>query len=341
MSKQPLSGNEEKKAEQERVIFSGVQPSGAQVHIGNYLGAMKRFVSLSKEAKTIFCLVDLHALTSVESKEDLQSFSESLAASYLAIGLDPEETILFRQSDVPEVCELTWYLTCQFPLGLLERGHAIKDAKAKNLNPNSGLLLYPVLMAADILLYKGTEVPVGADQKQHLEMTREIAERFNYRFGEIFPVPEPLIEEATGVIPGMDGRKMSKSYNNYIGLFEPAKALRKKIMRIVTDSKSVEEPKDPDTCNVFQLYRFFADSEEQAALAERYRAGNMGYGEAKEALYQAIEREVAPLREAYEHYRARPEFLKEILTNGARRARAIARETVGEVREAIGIGPLL
>lgn len=324
-----------------RTIFSGVQPSGAQVHIGNYLGAMKRFVSLSKEASTIFCLVDMHALTSVESRDDLRAFSESLAASYLAIGLDTSKTILFRQSDVPQVCELTWYLACQFPLGLLERGHAIKDAKAKNLTPNSGLMFYPVLMAADILLYKGTEVPVGADQKQHLEMTREIAQRFNHHFGDIFPVPEPLIEEATGVIPGMDGRKMSKSYNNYIGLFEPTKALRKKVMKIVTDSKTVEEVKDPVSCNVFQLYRFFAAKDEQDELAERYRKGGMGYGEAKEALYQAIDREVAPLRDAYEDYRSRPDYLRDVLSDGARRARAIAEQTIGEVREAIGIGPLL
>ncbi|MCB0325656.1 MAG: tryptophan--tRNA ligase, partial [Bdellovibrionales bacterium] len=279
-----------------RRIFSGIQPSGAQVHLGNYLGAMKRFVTLSKEAETIFCLVDLHALTSVERRADLQSFSQSLAASYLAIGLDPEKTVLFRQSDVPQVCELSWYLSCQFPLGLLERAHALKDARDKGRTPNSGVMFYPILMAADILLYKATEVPVGADQKQHIEMTREVAQRINNRFGELFPLPEPLIDENTGIIPGIDGRKMSKSYDNYVGLFEPAKALRKKIMKIVTDSKTVEEPKDPDTCNVFQLYRLFATTDEQAALAARYRAGGMGYGDAKQALFEAVDREVRPLR---------------------------------------------
>ncbi len=235
-------------------VFSGVQPSGAQVHPGNYLGAMQRFVTLSTQYETIVCIVDLHALTSVEAAKDLEEYTLSLAASYLAIGLDPKRTIIFRQSDVPEVCELAWYLACQFPLGLLERAHKLKDSRAKNLNVNSGLMFYPILMAADILLYKATKVPVGADQKQHLEMSRDIAQRVNAQAGyELFAVPEPLIEETTGVIPGLDGRKMSKSYNNYIGLFEEPKALKDKVMRIVTDSKTVEEPKDPDSCNVFKL----------------------------------------------------------------------------------------
>jgi tryptophanyl-tRNA synthetase len=301
---------------------------------------MKRFVTLSQECDTIFCLVDLHALTSVEKREDLKNFTRSLAASYLAIGLDPERTILFRQSDVPQVCELTWYLACNFPLGLLERAHALKDAKAKNLTPNAGLMYYPILMAADILLYQATEVPVGADQKQHIEMSREIAQRCNHRFGDLFAVPEPLIEEATGVIPGLDGRKMSKSYDNYIGLFESAKALRKKVMRIVTDSKTVEEVKNPDSCHVFQLYRHFATDEEESALSARYRAGGMGYGEAKEALYQAIEREIAPLRARYEDYISRPKMLDEVLISGAERAAVIARQTISDTRTALGINSL-
>ena len=188
---------------QQELVFSGVQPSGEQVHIGNYLGAMKRFVTLAQSHDTMVCIVDLHALTSVESAEDMRGYSLSLAAAYLAIGMDPERSIIFRQSDVNEVCELTWYLSCQMPLGLLERAHSVKDARAKNVSVNSGVMFYPVLMAADILLYKGTKVPVGADQKQHLEMTREVAERFNQRFGPIFPIPEPLIEEDTGVIPGV------------------------------------------------------------------------------------------------------------------------------------------
>ena len=322
-------------------VFSGIQPSGAQVHIGNYLGAMKRFVVLSQAYETIICIVDLHALTSVEKKEDLQEYSRSLAASYLAIGLKPESTIIFRQSDVPEVTELCWYLACQFPYGLLERAHAFKDARAKNQTINSGVVFYPVLMAADILLYRATKVPVGADQKQHLEMSRDIAQRFNQRFGEIFPVPEPLIEESTGVIPGLDGRKMSKSYDNYIGLFESAKEARKKIMRIVTDSKTVAEPKNPDECSVFALYRHFATAAECQALGAKYRAGGMGYGEAKSELARVLEREVAPLRERYGDWMARPDDLRTILAGGAARARLIAQTTLAAVRDAVGIGSVL
>lgn len=322
-------------------VFSGVQPSGAQVHVGNYIGAMRRFVQLAEKVETIVCIVDLHALTRVDNAEELRKHTRSLAAAYLAIGIDPSKVILFRQSDVNEVAELCWYLSCRFPLGLLERAHSVKDARAKNLPINSGTMFYPVLMAADILLYKGTLVPVGADQKQHLEMTREIAERFNYAYGDIFPIPEPHIEESTAVIVGLDGRKMSKSYDNYIGLFEETKALREKVMRIVTDSKSVEDKKDPESCNVFSLYRHFATEEEVADLADRYRAGGMGYGKAKELLYQAIERELAPLRASYKEWLARPVDLQEVLVDGAKRARAIAQNTIAEVRQAIGVDRML
>jgi len=324
-----------------RLIFSGVQPSGAQVHLGNYVGAMKRFVSLAKEHPSIFCIVDLHALTSVTDPKILRENTLSLAAAYISIGLDPKKTILFRQSDVNEVVELTWYLACQFPMGLLERAHSWKDARAKNVVINSGVAFYPILMAADILLYRSTHVPVGADQKQHLEMTRDVTERFNNCYGEVFPLPEPLIEEDTGVVVGLDGRKMSKSYDNYIGLFESSKKVRKKVMKIVTDSKTVEEQKDPETCNVFSLYKLFASKEEQTALAERYRAGGMGYGEAKQELFEAIEREIAPLRERYEDWMSRPDDLYQVLTEGAERARAHAQQTINLVREAVGIGSKL
>ncbi|MCB0360656.1 MAG: tryptophan--tRNA ligase, partial [Bdellovibrionales bacterium] len=216
-----------------------------------------------------------------------------------------------------------------------------KDARAKNEAVNAGRMYYPVLMAADILLYRANKVPVGADQKQHLEMAREVVQRFNHAFGDIFPMPEPLIEESTGVIIGLDGRKMSKSYDNYIGLFEGTKQIRKKVMQIVTDSKSVEDKKDPDTCNVFKLYRFFASADEQAALAERYRAGGMGYGHAKEELFRAIEREIAPIRERYEALMSRPEELSDLLRDGANRARALAHETMHAVRDAVGVGPIL
>lgn len=322
-------------------VFSGVQPSGNQVHLGNYLGAMKSFVELSQKYPTTVCIVDLHALTSVEQREQLEQFSISLAAAYLAIGLDPKQTIIFRQSDVPEVCELMWYLSCNFPLGLLERSHALKDARAKNESVNTGVMFYPVLMAADILLNRASLVPVGADQKQHLEMTRDVATRFNNRFGEIFPIPEALIEEDTGVIPGLDGRKMSKSYDNYIGLFESSKELKKKIMRITTDSKTVEDVKDPDTCNIFKLYSFFANDKEKVELARKYRAGGMGYGEAKLALLEVLEGTLSPMRDTYNYWISRPDELREILSQGGKVARIRAQETVLKVREALGLGKIL
>lgn len=334
-SEQPTNTGPKKYQE---LVFSGVQPSGDQVHIGNYLGAMKHFVGLSKLHPTMVCIVDLHALTSVTSQKDLQSYSTSLAAAYLAIGLDPKTTIIFRQSDVAEVCQLTWYLACLFPLGLLERAHAVKDARARGLAVNSGIMFYPVLMAADMLLYKSTLVPVGADQKQHLEMTREIAVKFNTHFGEIFPVPEPLISEDTGVVPGLDGRKMSKSYDNYIGLFESFEEVKKKVMRIVTDSKGVEEKKDPETCNIFYLYKLFATSQEATLLAEHYRAGGLGYAAAKEELLKVMERELAPLRESYKRWSQKSNDLGDILTDGACRARNIALKTIAQVRDAVGVG---
>lgn len=321
-----------------KLVLSGVQPSGAQVHIGNYLGAMKRFVTLAKDFDTIFCLVDLHALTSVEISDHLRDYTVSLAAAYLAIGLDPTKTILFRQSDVPEVCELTWYLSCHFPTGLLERAHKVKDFRAKDINFNAGLMFYPILMAADILLYRANLIPVGADQKQHIEMCRDVAIKFNAAYQkEVFVIPEPLIDEQTSVIVGVDGRKMSKSYNNYIGLFEEPKNLKDKVMKIVTDSKGVEEVKDPASCNVFQLYKHLATKDETANLAERYKKGGMGYGHAKQELLTVIEREIAPLRDSYNNWINRKNDLNDVLKEGANRARAIALPLMDEVRHTVGV----
>ena len=323
-------------------VFSGIQPSGAQVHIGNYLGAMKRFVTLAQQYETMVCVVDLHALTSVDNAVSLRANSISLAAAYVAIGLDPAHTTIFRQSDVPQVCELAWYLSCRFPLGLLERATKLKESRAKNLNVNSGLMFYPVLMAADILLYQAGKVPVGADQKQHLEMSREVAQRFNHTFSrEVFVVPEPLIQEETGIIPGLDGRKMSKSYDNYIGLFEEPKKLKEHIGKIVTDSKSLEDPKDPESCNIFSLYKLFASPAEQDEIAAKYRAGGFGYGHAKAALFEAMNRELTPLRDRYKEWIARPADLEDMLRDGAARARRIAETTMTEVREVLGIGAVL
>lgn len=320
-----------------KLVLSGIQPSAGQVHLGNYLGAMKKWVKLQETNPLIMCMVDLHALTSVDKAADLREFSKSLGATYLALGLNRESTIVFKQSDVPEVCELTWYFACQFPHGLLERAHAFKDKRGKNEQVNSGLLFYPILMAADILLYKANLVPVGKDQKQHLEMTREIAEKFNYKYKTSFPIPEPLIDEEMGVIPGLDGRKMSKSYDNYIGLFESDKDILKKVKRITTDSKGVEDVKDPDTCNVFNLYKLFADSDEVRNLKELYLRGGMGYGTAKEELARVIIREVSPLREKYEYFMSHPVEVSRLLEAGAVKARKIASETIREVREKVGI----
>lgn len=319
------------------LVFSGIQPSASQVHIGNYIGAMKRFVQLQEDHPLMVCIVDLHALTSVTKKEEMKQNILSLAAAYFAVGLLKESTIVFKQSDIPEVCELSWYFSCHFPLGLLERAHAFKDKKAKKVQVNAGLMFYPILMAADILLYKANRIPVGADQKQHLEMTREIAEKFNFHFGTTFPLPEPLIDEATGVIPGLDGRKMSKSYDNYIGLFESEKDITKKIKRIVTDSKGVEEKKDPETCTIFQLYTHFATAEEKEDLASQYRAGGLGYGSAKELLIKATLRELGPIRERYEYYMSRPDEIRDMLNEGKKRASVIASSTIEETREALGL----
>ena len=333
---------EQRKAISSDRVFSGIQPSGAQVHVGNYLGAMKRFVTLAEQHETMVCVVDLHALTSVEDAAQLRANSVSLTAAYLAIGLDPQKTTIFRQSDVPQVCELAWYLACHFPLGLLERATKIKESREKKLNVNSGLMFYPVLMAADILLYKAGKVPVGADQKQHLEMSREVAQRFNHTFDrEVFVVPEPLIQEATGVIPGLDGRKMSKSYDNYIGLFEEPKKIKEKIGKIVTDSKSLEEPKDPESCNIFSLYKLFATEVEQQEVAAKYRAGGFGYGHAKAALFEAMNRELTPLRDRYKDVISRPAELEDMLRDAAARAREIAEQTMEEVRDAVGVGKIL
>ena len=324
-------------------VLSGIQPSGEQVHLGNYLGAMKKFVSLSKENDTFVCIVDYHALTSVSNGEDLRRYTRSLAAAYLAVGLDPEKATLYKQSDIPAVCELCWCLATVFPLGLLERGHAIKDARArysendKQANINSGLLFYPILMAADILLYKATHVPVGADQKQHLEMARDVAVSFNHKYGETFPLPEPVIDQTTGVIPGLDGRKMSKSYNNFIGLFEKPEKLKKQVRSIVTNSQGVEEVKDPDNCNVFNLYKLFANADEQSELRERYLSGNMGWGIAKDELFRVIDREVSPFRDRYEDLMQNPAKLKEILDFGATKAKKLADQTMEEVKTKLGL----
>ena len=260
-----------------------------------------------------------------------------MAVDFLACGLDPEKVIFFRQSDVNLVCELMWILNCQTGVGLLERAHSYKDKIAKGFSPNNGLFSYPVLMAADILLYHANLVPVGKDQKQHLEMTRDIAIRFNQQYGDVLTIPEPFISGEVAVVPGTDGQKMSKSYNNTIEIFGEPKAVKKKIMSIQTDSKGLEEPKDPDTCTIFALYKLFATPEQQEEMAARYRAGNYGYGHAKLALFDAYMDFFAPMRKRREELLADPGYVESVLKRGAERARERAEATMDEVLKAVGL----
>jgi tryptophanyl-tRNA synthetase len=287
--------------------------------------------------ETFYFIADYHALTTVTDPVELRESTYDLVAVFDALGMDFENHTFFRQSDVPEVTELTWLLSCVTPMGLLERAHAFKDARQNKQEVSHGLFAYPVLMAADILIYDSHEVPVGKDQKQHLEMTRDIAQRFNHLYGETFIVPEPRIAEAVATIPGLDGRKMSKSYDNVIPLFSTEKQLRKSVMRIVTDSKAVEDPKDPHTCNVFQIFRQFADAKQQAEWAGRYREGGMGYGEIKQATFEVINQHLAPRRERYFKVREDKAHLDAILAEGGRRAREVAREVLGRARKRMGL----
>ncbi len=317
-------------------ILTGIQPSGTP-HIGNYFGAMRQVCNIQDKGETFLFIADYHSLTTGPSPDALRSRVLELALNYLACGVDTEKTVLFRQSDVPEVCELTWILNNVTPVGLLERAHSYKDKIAKGFAPNNGLFSYPVLMASDILIYQSNLVPVGKDQKQHLEITRDIAIRFNQMYGDVFVIPEPIISESVAVIPGTDGQKMSKSYNNTIELFGEEKAIRKKIMSIPTDSTPLEAPKDPDRCNIFALFKLFSDEEEIAALAAKYRAGNFGYGHAKQALFEAYMDYFAPMRRRREELEKEPGYIDEVLRKGAEKANAVAAVTMEEVCRAVGL----
>jgi tryptophanyl-tRNA synthetase len=317
-------------------ILSGIQPSG-KLHIGNYFGMMKPALELQSQGEAFLFIANYHALTSVTDAEALRRETFHVALDFLACGLDPERTVFFRQSDVPEVVELTWLLSVVTPMGLLERCHSYKDKTAKGLAPTHGLFSYPVLMAADILAYQSTLVPVGRDQKQHVEVTRDIAQKFNNLYGPVFTIPEPSIRDDVAVVPGLDGQKMSKSYNNHLELFGDEKELRARVMRIVTDSKSLAEPKDPETCHVYRLYRLFADPAAARELADRYRAGGMGYGDAKKALLEAMREALAPFREKRTELAQKPEAVEAVLRQGAERARAEARRTLDRARQAMGL----
>lgn len=317
-------------------ILSGIQPSG-KLHLGNYFGMMRPVLELQEKGEAYIFIADYHALTTVTDPAILRQNSRDVALDFLALGLDPERTAFYRQSDVPQVTELTWLLSSVTPMGLLERCHSFKDKTTRGMAASHGLFSYPVLMAADILAVQSNLVPVGRDQKQHLEVTRDIALKFNNQYGDIFTIPEPFIRDEVAVVPGVDGQKMSKSYNNTIDLFGDPKAARKQIMRIVTDSKSLEDVKDPDTCNVFAIYRLLAEAADLDALAARYRAGGMGYGEAKKALAELFETRFTPYRQLREELAANPDYVEQVLQDGARRARLLADETLQRARQAVGL----
>ena len=320
-------------------ILTGIQPSGI-LHIGNYFGAMRSAIELQNQnpGNTFLFIADLHSLTVNPDPANLRTYVQRLALDFLACGLDPEKTAFFRQSDIQGVCELSWILNTITNLGMLERAHSYKDKIAKGFVPNNGLFSYPVLMAADILIYQSDLVPVGKDQKQHLEITRDLAIRFNLMYKkDVFTIPEPIISESVAVVPGTDGQKMSKSYNNPIELFGEEKAVRKKIMSIPTDSTPMEAPKDPDKCNIFALYKLFSTQEQIDALAAKYRAGNFGYGHAKQALFEAYMEFFAPMRKRREELLKDPGYIEEVLKKGAERANAVAARTMEKVRKTVGL----
>ncbi|MGN0851886.1 MAG: tryptophan--tRNA ligase [Kiritimatiellia bacterium] len=317
-------------------ILTGIQPSG-KLHWGNYFGAMKNAFDLQTKGEAFLFIANYHALTSVRDGAKLRDATRDVALDWLACGLDPEKTVFYRQSDVPEVQELAWYLSCLTPMGLLERCHSYKDKLAHGMDATHGLFAYPVLMAADILIMQSDLVPVGKDQKQHLEVTRDLAIKFNNAYGEIFRIPDGYIPDTIATIPGTDGQKMSKSYNNTIQLFEDLKSIKKKIMGIVTDSTPMEAPKEPDGNAIYELYKLFATPEEAAEMAAKFRGGNYGYGHAKKELFAIYERTFAPFRDRRERLAADPSYVEDVLKAGAARARAEAEKTMARVRSAVGI----
>ena len=316
--------------------ISGIQPSGI-LHLGNYFGAMKQFIENQNKYEGFYFIADYHSLTSLTDPKSLRENSYNIVLDYLALGLDPEKSTIFLQSDVPEHVELMWLLSNITPVGLLERGHSYKDKVAKGFTPNTGLLTYPVLMASDILLYDADVVPVGKDQKQHLEMARDIAIKFNQQYEvELFKLPEPQILESLAVIPGTDGQKMSKSYGNTINMFASKKELKKQVMSIVTDSTPLEEPKNPDN-NIVKLYELFATKEQVEEMKAKFVAGNYGYGHAKTELLNAILEYFKEAREKREELTNNMEYVEEVLAKGATKARAIAREKLTAAKIAVGL----
>jgi tryptophanyl-tRNA synthetase len=317
-------------------ILSGIQPSGA-LHIGNYFGMMRPAIALQAEGEAFYFIAEYHALTSVRDPEALRESSRRVALDFLASGLDPERAALFRQADVPQVAELAWILSTVAPMGLLERAHSYKDKLARGMAATVGLFNYPVLMAADILIYDSDIVPVGKDQKQHIEITRDLAVKMNETFGQIFKLPEPRIQAATEVVPGIDGQKMGKSYGNNIDIFGDEKEIRKRIMSIVTDSTPVEAPKDPSRSTIFQLYSLFASKDQIAKMRERFQKGGTGYGDFKKQLFEKLWEYFAPMRKRREEILADKSYIDNVLAHGAKRANEVANEVMKRVRDAVGL----
>ena len=317
-------------------ILTGIQPSGIP-HLGNYFGAMRQVCELQTKGESFLFIADYHALTTSPAPQTLRDNVLNLALDFTACGIDLEKTVFFRQSDVPEVCELAWILNTVTPVGLLERAHSYKDKIAKGFSPNNGLFSYPVLMAADILLYRSDLVPVGKDQKQHLEITRDVAIKFNNEYGEIFTIPEGYIPDEVAIVPGTDGQKMSKSYGNTIPIFGKEKEIKKAVMNIVTDCKGLEEPKDPDKCNVFALYKLFATPEEAEKMRENYLGGNYGYGHAKLALFGKLWEHFEPMRRRRAELEANLDYLRDAIRRNGERARSEAAKMMSRVREAVGL----
>jgi len=317
-------------------ILSGLQPSGA-LHIGNYFGMMQPAVALQTEGEALYFVADYHALTSLRDPETLRANSRRVALDFLACGLDPERATLFRHSDVPQVTELAWILSTIAPMGLLERAHSYKDKLARGMSPNVGLFSYPILMAADILIYDSDVVPVGKDQKQHIEMTHDFAVKMNETYGQVFKLPEPRIQPQTETVPGIDGQKMSKSYGNNIDIFGDEKEMRKRVMSIVTDSVAVEAPKDPDTSTIFKLYSLVASKDEIADMREGFVKGGTGYGDFKKQLFEKLWEYFDPMRKRREEILKDKSYIDDVLARGAIRANEIANQVMDRVRKAVGL----
>jgi tryptophanyl-tRNA synthetase len=335
MSKQNQTGGDP--STRTKTILSGIQPSG-RLHLGNYFGAIRQHLDFQEKGDAFYFIANYHSLTSVQDGERLRQYTYDVALDYLALGMDPEKCTFFAQSDVPQVLELAWILGTLTPVSMMEKGVSYKDKVAQGLQPNIGLFTYPVLQAADILIYHSDIVPVGADQKQNIEISRDLAARFNRVFdGEYLRIPEHYIVESVATVPGTDGRKMSKSYGNTIDIFDSGKTLKKKVMAVVTDSTPLEEPKDPDTCNVYALIRLFADKEKQNEIREKYLSGGFGYGHAKKELLKLVEDYFGEARARREKLVRSPDTVRDMLREGGRKARERAEEVMGPVRDATGI----